>query len=331
MDEYGQPTWGLEQVDGLHGDRNITRRPGERLGLGGPHTIVLTVRGSGISASCDGNQVLDWSSDPSRLMPDPAWSVPERADCLLLGARASFRISKLALTPLSEDKGHGQRQSLAANTLTAAEIADGWKQLFDGRSTQGWRCLPDRDPVQGGWSASEGWLKLAEAKDRPVFGNLANASQFTDFDLRFDWRIGPHGNSGVMYGRAFLRPQNLSMSGPEYQILDDPSYGGEAPTSMTAALWGVIAPGPNKHLLPVGQVNRSRILVRGNHVEHWLNGSRLVEYDADSAAFRALVAASRFRETPDFAQRTRSPIVLQDQGKGVWYRNVKIRELPPGS
>jgi hypothetical protein len=295
------------------------------------------VRQAGIRASCDGARVLEWSCDPSSLTIHPGWSVAGREDCLILGAQGAFQITKLTLTPLSADLGNVQRTPVAPNTLTRAEARDGWTLLFDGRSTDGWRCYVNREPAEGGWSVADGWLKLAGAKDRTTPGTLMSRQGFASFDLRFDWRISSGGQSGLFYGRCQLpepgkppRPgaDRTGVRCCEYQLLDDPAYPNVAPNALTGALWGVLAPGPEKRYLSGGQINRSRILVRGNHVEHWLNGSRILSYDAASADFRGHVAAGPFKDFPEFGRPAKRPFLLQDSGDEIWFRNVKVRELP---
>ena len=157
---------------------------------------------------------------------------------------------------------------------------------------------------------------------------------FLDFELRFDWKISPSGNSGVKYNvseemsRAFA--PNHAAIGFEYQALDDtgtydPPLG---PTQMTASLYDLIAPGL-KTLRPVGEFNESRIVFRGSHGEHWLNGAKVLEFDLGTPEMEKRVAASKFSKIPDFAKKRPGHIVLQDHGSAVWFRNIKIRPLAP--
>jgi hypothetical protein len=327
MDGFHKPAWGLEQVDGKRGHENATSRPGRRLIIGRPHTVVLTVTRAGIAASCDGTEVVRWSGDSSRLALEPGWTMPGREDCLVLGAQAPFRITRLRLEPLGSDPGHFHRGPVADNTLTEAEARDGWTLLFDGRTTDGWRCYVNRAPAEEGWSASDGWLTMTRARARSGERNLMSTRSFAKFDLRFDWRIGFHGNSGVVYRPLPPAPGGSPIRGCEYQILDDSSYPSLPSTSLTGALWGVLGPQSKTRYLSGGQVNRSRVVARGNHVEHWLNGSLVLAYDADSAEFRGRVAASQFRDATAYGRPAKRPILIQ--GEEAWFRNLKIRELSP--
>ena len=203
------------------------------------------------------------------------------------------------------------------NTLTAAEKRAGWKLLFDGRTTEGWRGfkLPKPDP---GWQARDGALSPDPRKSLDIM----TTEQFGDFDLSFEWRIAPKGNSGVMF-HVTEDGERTYWSGPEYQVLDNSR--GEPPQQRAAALYDLYA--PTKDVTkPVGEWNLSRIVVKGGKVEHWLNGEKVVEYDMDSADFKARVAKSKFKAWP-FAKSRRGHIAIQNHGDEVGYRNIKIRPL----
>jgi hypothetical protein len=146
---------------------------------------------------------------------------------------------------------------------------------------------------------------------------------FGDFELSFEWKISPLGNSGVMY-RVTEDGQETYWSGPEYQVLDNAH--GEKPPEQAGALYALYPP-VGAAPKPVGQFNQGRIIVRGTKVEHWLNGVKVVEYDSASPDFKARVAASKFRAWPQFAASRSGHIALQNHGNEVWYRNLKIRPL----
>ncbi|HEY8572302.1 DUF1080 domain-containing protein [Phenylobacterium sp.] len=208
--------------------------------------------------------------------------------------------------------------SAAENTLTAAEKRAGWKLLFDGRSTAGWRGFkaPAPDP---GWTAKDGVL----SPDPKTSKDIMTRETFGDFELAFDWKISPKGNSGVMF-RVTEDGGETYHSGPEYQVLDNSR--GEPPKQRAGALYDLYEPATDA-TRPVGEFNQGRIVVRGGKVEHWLNGQKVVAYDMDSAEFTARVAASKFRAWPPFARSRSGHIALQNHGDPVWYRNIKIRPL----
>jgi hypothetical protein len=205
-----------------------------------------------------------------------------------------------------------------SNTLTAAEKAAGWTLLFDGRSTAGWRGFkaPAPDP---GWTAKDGAL----SPDPKTSKDIMTKAQFGNFELAFEWKISPKGNSGVMF-HVTEDGEQTYWSGPEYQVLDNSR--GEPPREQAGALYALYPP-VNAVTKPVGEFNQGRIVVRGGKVEHWLNGVKVVEYDMASADFKARVAASKFKAWPQFAASPTGHIALQNHGDAVWYRNIKIRPL----
>ena len=168
--------------------------------------------------------------------------------------------------------------------------------------------------------------------------DLITRNQFTDFEFRWDWRISKGGNSGVKYllGNA-RRPPNtlyngdkgLDFYGHEYQLLDDDTHpdAKNGPIRMTASFYSVIAPNASKKLRPVGEFNESRLLVRGDHVEHWLNGAKVVEYDLGSPDVVAAIAKTKYKGLPGFCVKHKSALLLQDHGCEIWFRNLKIRDL----
>jgi hypothetical protein len=159
-----------------------------------------------------------------------------------------------------------------------------------------------------------------------------SVESFRDFELVFEWRVTPGANSGVKYNvseeLSLARAANHAALGFEYQVLDDERHpDNEIASHRAGSLYDVIAPGPSKRLRPVGEWNSARIILRGNHGEHWLNGMKVVEFDLGTPRLDSLLAASKYRPIPGFAERRRGHIVLQDHGDEVYFRSVKIREL----
>jgi hypothetical protein len=210
------------------------------------------------------------------------------------------------------------------NTLTDAERSAGWRLLFDGRTLDGWRSLTGPRPGAG-WTAADGAITRTGRS-----GDILTDAEFGDFELSVEWRVADATNSGILY-RVALGEAQTYFTGPEYQILDN-VHGGDRfdPRHRCGALYDLVAP-PADYTRPVGEWNRTRIIVRGWHVEHWLNGHRIVDVDLAGPAGRALVAHSKFRVMPHFAQHARGHIALQDHDNAVSYRSIKLLELAPGS
>ncbi len=211
------------------------------------------------------------------------------------------------------------------NELSGAEKAEGWRLLFDGSTSNGWRGfkLPGF-PAQG-WSVEEGWLKVHAHGHG---GDLITVDQFDDFDLRFEWRVTPGANSGVKYFITEDRPGKSGL-GHEYQLIDDERHldALRGPKWQTAALYDLF-PAHDRPVRPAGEVNQSRILVHANHVEHWLNGVKVLEYELGSESLKQAIAASKFKNVAGFGTKFKSHILLQEHGDEVWFRNLKLRELP---
>ena len=205
------------------------------------------------------------------------------------------------------------------NTLTAAERAAGWTLLFDGKSTAGWRAFKQAVPGPG-WKAADGIL----SPEPKVAHDLVTKADYENFDLTFDWRIGPKGNSGVMFHVIEVGDETYQ-SGPEYQLLDNSR--GERPLERAGGLYALVAPTMDV-TRPVGEFNHGRLLVDHGRVQHWLNGAMVAQYEIGSADFNARVAASKFTRWPQFATGKTGAIALQCHGDDVAFQNLKIRKLP---
>ena len=213
--------------------------------------------------------------------------------------------------------------------LTAEERAAGWRLLFDGASTQGWRGFKKPGFPAKGWLVDNARLKHVASGGQPTAdsGDIITIETFDDFDLRFEWTVAPGGNSGVKY---LVTEERDGPIAHEYQIIDDAKHPDAliGPNRTTAALYDVIAPAANKPLKPAGSLNEGRILLRGLHVEHWLNGAKVVEYELGSAALKTAKAQSKFKDVPGWEDKLKGHILLQDHGDEVSFQNIRIRELP---
>lgn len=215
------------------------------------------------------------------------------------------------------------------NRLSDAEKAAGWKLLFDGKTTQGWRLFKKQTFPDKGWVVEDGWFHcLGKGGGNKGGGEIISDAEFDDFELTWEWKLAASGNSGVKYFVIESRDEAL---GHEYQMIDDeraPGVDSGNPKQLTAAFYAVLPP-VHPPIKPAGEINTSRIIVKGNHVEHWLNGAKVLEYECGSDKVKAGVAASKFKNKPGFGNKVKGHILLQDHGSPVWFRNVKIRELPP--
>jgi hypothetical protein len=220
----------------------------------------------------------------------------------------------------------------AMNKLTAEEQAAGWRLLFDGQSTTGWRGFKRDAFPANGWVVEEGLLKRKPTKGEPKPGDIITVDQFDNFELSLEWRLTPAGNSGVKY----LIDESLVKDGHgglgfEMQILDDDKHPdakkGKDGNRTAGALYDLIPPRA-KAARPVGEWNVARLVVNGNHVEHWLNGVKVVEFERGSPELKALIAESKYKVNPGFGDPARGHILLQDHNDEVAYRNIKVRPLP---
>lgn len=212
------------------------------------------------------------------------------------------------------------------NTLTAAERSAGWTLLFDGKTTAGWRGFRKPDFPAQGWVVEDGLLKSLGQKG----GDIITTSSYDDFEFSWEWKLSPQGNSGIKYFVDEQRGNDGGAIGHEYQTIDDDNYPELAlsPLQKTGGFYDVLPP-THAAARPVGEFNTSRLVVRGTSVEHWLNGQLVLRYDTTSAEVAAGVAASKFKDVKGFADKIRTPILLQDHNTVVWFRSLKIRDLPP--
>ncbi len=217
------------------------------------------------------------------------------------------------------------------NVLTDAEKAEGWRLLFDGRTTAGWRGFK-RDGIPAGPDGEPGWKVIDGCLVRTgPGGDIITTEQFGNFELKIEWRISAAGNSGIFYRvgeDGELRW--VWETGPEYQVLDNSEHAdGRSALTSAASNYALYAPSRDA-TQPVGLFNEARIVVDGGRVEHWLNGEKVVEYEIGSDEWKRRVAGSKFASMPHYSTRDVGHIALQDHGDRVWYRNIKIRELPRG-
>ncbi len=197
-----------------------------------------------------------------------------------------------------------------------------WRALLEDHSASAWRGWKEPG-LPAGWSVSGGVL----SKDGPV-DDLVTEQNFGNFELELEWKIGRAGNSGIFY-RGTREYEHIYWSGPEYQLLDDANAPDGKSRLTAAAAAYAIYPSPAGMVVPFDHWNRTRILVRGNHVEHWLNGHKVLEYELKSTDWKSRVAASKFAAYPNYGLAPTGLIGLQGDHPGALaIRGIRIRELP---
>ncbi|MDT0688054.1 3-keto-disaccharide hydrolase [Autumnicola psychrophila] len=221
------------------------------------------------------------------------------------------------------------------NRLSLKERDNGWKLLWDGKTTLGWRgARLDEFPEQG-WEIENGELVvLASGGEESVAGgDIVTKELYSDFELKIDFKITEGANSGIKYYvDTDLNKGPGSSIGLEYQILDDKRHpdaklGNHEGSRTLASLYDLIQADPDKPVNPIGEWNTARIVSRGNHVEHWLNGVKVLEYDRKSEDFKKLVSESKYDKWPNFGEAEKGHILLQDHGNRVAFRNIKVKQL----
>jgi len=180
-----------------------------------------------------------------------------------------------------------------------------------------------KEEIGAGWKVEDGTLHFDGTKGS---GDIVTKQAFQDFVLEFEWKISEGGNSGVMY-RVSLGDRKPYLSGPEYQVLDDEKHhDGKKPSTSAGALYALYVP-ENKTLNAVGQWNTSKIVLQGKKVEHWLNGTKVVDAEIDSADWKAKVESSKFKTWEKFGKNKSGHLCFQDHGDKVWYRSIKVKVL----
>ncbi len=214
----------------------------------------------------------------------------------------------------------------ADNALSKKEEKAGWVLLFDGKSMDKFRGFR-KDAVPASWSIEEGAIALTGKGG----GDIVTKDQFENYELVLDWKISEGGNSGIIYNVSEDKQYGATYStGPEMQVLDNDKHPdakmGKNGNRQAGALYDLI-PLATPAVKPVGQWNTVRLVVNKGHVEHWLNGKKVVDYQFYSPEWEALVKGSKFASMPGYGRIKKGHIALQDHGDKVWYKNIKIRPL----
>lgn len=260
------------------------------------------------------------------------------------GTEVSWRNIRIKTANLEADRmtmdSDTKELNFIPNTLTSYEKRKGWRLLWDGKTTNGWRGAKLESFPTKGWKVENGVLTVLQSDggESTNGGDIVTTEQFGDFELSLEFNITKGANSGIKY---FVDPElnkgQGSAIGPEFQILDDKEHPdakmGIKGNRTIGSLYDLITatnlsvPHREKVFNGVGEWNHARIVSKDNHIEHWLNGYKVVEYERGTQMWRALVAYSKYKDWPNFGERPQGNILLQDHGNTVHFRSIKVREL----
>lgn len=222
------------------------------------------------------------------------------------------------------------------NTLTPAEQADGWRLLFDGTTTNGWRNAHGDTFPEKGWEIRDGALVVLESGggEAEHGGDIVTVDEYGDFEFKVDFKLTPGANSGIKYfvTEKLGTPGRGSAIGLEFQLLDDSTHPdakmGRDGNRRLGSLYDMIAAPADTPFTGIGEWNTAHIISKGRKVEHWLNGTKLLEFERGSEAFRKLVEISKYKVYPGFGEAESGHILLQDHGNTVQFRNIMIKGTP---
>lgn len=227
-----------------------------------------------------------------------------------------------------EDQAVKDAPSSTAAQLTEEQKTEGWQLLFDSQTTNGWQIFKARE--NNTWEVVDGVLHC-KALDESVTGvgdkrsDIMTTAEYENFELAFDWKISTQGNTGVMF-RVIEEFEQPYYTGPEYQLMDDVGFPNETPDHLSGSNYGMHAAGKT-NLKTTNEWNTSKLIVNQNHVEHWLNGDKVVEYELNSPEWLALKKAGKWNEATGYGAAPKGHIVLQDHGSEAWFRNIMIKPL----
>lgn len=226
--------------------------------------------------------------------------------------------------------GNAANTGIQDSTSTAVATDSGWINLFDGQTLAGWHGYNKDTAKVSNWVYEDGALVcLGATGGADTGGDLVSDKDFDNFELEWEWKVDTGSNSGVMYhvieDKKYSGPWE---TGPEYQIIDDVNFPGKLEDWQKAGADYAMHPASdNKVLKPVGEWNTSKIIYNNGHVEHWLNGAKIVEFNDQNPEWKTKKETGKWKDHPDYGVAKSGKIALQDHGNKAYYRNVKIRPL----
>ena len=246
-----------------------------------------------------------------------------------VAAMAALAVS-LAACNSNSNKMENAEDSTETAVTQADTASKEWIELFDGKSLVGWHGYNKKEPVKN-WEVQDGVLACTGKGNKEDFGgDLVSEKEFGNFELEWEWKIAKAGNSGLMYhvieDAKYKAPYE---TGPEYQMLDDIGFPGKIEDwQKTGANYAMTpADDSQKELKPVGEWNTSKIIYNNGHVEHWLNGKKIVDFQEGTEEWKKEKSEGKWKDYPDYKISNTGKIALQDHGDGVWFKNIRVKEL----
>ncbi|HFA47448.1 MAG TPA: DUF1080 domain-containing protein [Bacteroidetes bacterium] len=229
--------------------------------------------------------------------------------------------------PAPSEKEAPAKAKTIHNQLTDAEKAAGWQLLFDGRSTDAWRVF--KKEKMDGWAVENGeMVALGKAGQEGLGADIVTKDEFENFELKLEWKISKAGNSGIFFN-VVEAPQYQAVyeTGPEYQLVDDIGFPADLEDWQKSGANYAMHPPAKAAAKPQGEYNKTRLLVNKGHVEHWLNGVKVVEYELWTDDWNQRVAKGKWKDYPGYGKAKKGHIALQDHGQQIWFRDIKVRRL----